>query len=150
MAAATQSIVVDVPREAFFDVIRDYARYPEFLRDMEAVSVPKRDGPVAEARFTLNVIKRISYTLRLVEKAPDRLEWSLVEGMFKRNDGSWTLEALPDGRTRATYSIEITVGVFLPGSIVTTLVGKTLPATLDAFKRRAEALHRAKAGSTGG
>ena len=141
MAGATQTVVVDVSREAFFDVVRDYERYPEFLDDMEAARITKRDGDVAEVEFTLNVVKRISYTLRLTESAPERIEWSLVKGMFKRNDGGWTLEELPGGRTRATYSIEITIGVFLPGTIVNRLVGKTLPATLQAFKRRAESLH---------
>ncbi len=141
MAGATQTVVVDVPRDVLFEVIRDYERYPEFLDDMEAARVVRRDDDAVEAEFTLNVIKRISYTLRLVERAPERLEWSLVKGMFKRNDGSWTLEELPGGRTRATYSIEITIGVFLPGTIVNRLVGKTLPATLQAFKQRAESLH---------
>ena len=141
MAGATQTIVVDVPREEFFEVVRDYERYPEFLDDMEASEVLSRDGDVAEVEFTLNVIKRISYTLRLVESGSERIEWSLVRGMFKRNDGGWTLEELPGGRTRATYSIEITLGVFLPGTIVNRLVGKTLPATLQAFKQRAESLH---------
>lgn len=141
MAGATQTVVIDVPREALFDVIRDFEKYPEFLDDMEAATIVRRDGDEAEVEFTLNVIKRISYTLKLVESAPERLEWSLVKGMFKRNDGGWTLEALPGGRTRATYSIEITIGVFLPGTIVNRLVGKTLPATLQAFKRRAESLH---------
>ena len=141
MAGATQTLVVDVPRDELFEVIRDYERYPEFLDDMEASRIVRRDGADVEVEFTLNVIKRISYTLKLVESAPERVEWSLVQGMFKRNDGGWTLEELPGGRTRATYSIEITIGVFLPGTIVNRLVGKTLPATLQAFKRRAEALH---------
>lgn len=140
MAGATQTVIVDVPREAFFDVVRDYERYPDFLGDMVASRVVRREGDVAEVEFTLDVVKRISYTLKLVESAPERLEWSLVKGTFKRNDGGWTLEELPGGRTRATYSIEITIGVFLPGTIVNRLVGKTLPATLQAFKRRAESL----------
>jgi coenzyme Q-binding protein COQ10 len=141
MAGAAQHIVVDVPREDLFEVIRDYVNYPEFLSDMESVEVKKREGDVAEVEFTLNVIKRLRYTLRLVETAPEGLSWTLVEGMFKRNEGGWTLEELPGGRTRATYRIELTVGVFVPGSIVNRLVGKTLPATLEAFKKRAESLH---------
>ena len=141
MAATTQTIEIDVPRGAFFDVIRDYERYPEFLDDMESVRVVRREGRVSDVEFTLNVIKRVTYTLRLTEnEGADGLRWELVEGMFKSNSGGWALTELPDGRTHASYDVDVSVGIFVPGAIVSRLVGKTLPATLKAFKRRAESL----------
>ena len=140
MAGAQKSIEVAVSPEQFFEVVTDYESYPEFLPDMEGAEVLQRREETAEARFTLNLIKRISYTLTLVENRPHEVTWSLKDGPFKKNDGSWTIEPVGDGRTRATYRVEVTVGVFLPGSIVNRLVGKTLPATLEAFKGRAESL----------
>ena len=141
MAATTQTIEIDVSRAAFFDVIRDYERYPEFLDDMETVRIVRREGRVTDVEFTLNVIKRVTYTLRLTEnEGEDGLRWELVEGMFKSNSGGWALRELPGGRTHATYDVEVAVGIFVPGSIVNRLVGKTLPATLKAFKARAESL----------
>ena len=96
---------------------------------------------MADVEFTLNVIKRVTYTLRLTEQPPDKgLTWELVEGMFKSNSGGWALEELPGGRTKASYEVEVSVGIFVPGAIVNRLVGKTLPATLRAFKERAESL----------
>ena len=142
MAAAERSIEVNVAPEALFDVISDYERYPQFLSDMEAAQVVREDGSVRDVAFTLNLIKRLRYTLRLTEQRPVRVSWTLVEGMFKRNSGSWTLEEVGPGRTRATYSIDLSVGVFVPGAITQRLVGKTLPATLEAFKARAEGLAR--------
>lgn len=140
MAAAEQSIVIDVPRDAFMAVIADYARYPEFLRDMKETRILRREDGVADVAFTLHLVKRIEYTLRLVEDAPRGLNWTLVEGDFMRNEGGWTLEDLDGERTHATYRIDVAVGVFVPGSIVNRLVGQTLPDTLRAFKLRAEAL----------
>jgi len=139
VAGAEQSIYVGVRPETLFSVITDYESYPQFLSDMEDAKVVSRDGSVVEVEFTLNLIKRVRYTLRLTEEAPNKVSWSLVEGMFKRNDGSWRLVEQPDGRTKATYRIELAVGVFLPGAIVHRLVGQTLPATLEAFRDRAEA-----------
>ena len=142
MAGASQIINIDVSPADFFEVIRDYESYPAFLPDMEAVRVLSREGPVAEVEFTLNVIKRVTYTLRLTEDPPCAgLHWELVEGMFKSNTGRWTLEGLDSGGTRATYEVEVAVGIFVPGAIVNRLVGKTLPATLQAFKGRAESLN---------
>ena len=141
MAATTQTIEIDVPMEAFFAVIRDYERYPEFLSDMESVRVVRRDGLVTDVEFTLNVIKRVTYILRLTESASgDGLRWELVEGMFKANNGGWALRELPGGRTHATYDVDVSVGIFVPGTIVNRLVGTTLPSTLKSFKRQAESL----------
>ena len=141
MAGATQTIVVNVPPEQFAQVISDYERYPEFLSEMEAVKVLERNGDAADVEFTLNLIKRIRYVLRLTTRGNTGLDWTLVEGMFKRNEGGWTLEPLGEGKTRPQYRVEVAVGVFVPGAIVNRLVGKTLPATLEAFKERAEKLH---------
>ena len=50
------------------------------------------------------------------------------------------LEPLDEGRrTRATYCIDLDVGMFIPKSVLNTIVGNSLPATLAAFKREAEA-----------
>ena len=57
VAATTQTIDINVPRDDFFDVIRDYARYPEFLDEMESVRVIRSEGGVSDVEFTLNVIK---------------------------------------------------------------------------------------------
>jgi len=144
VAGAEQTIYVGVRPEALFSVITDYESYPQFLSDMEDAKILSREGNVVEVEFTLNLIKRLRYTLRLTEQAPTSVSWTLVEGMFKRNTGSWKLAEQPDGRTRATYHIEVGVGVFLPGAIVHRLVGQTLPATLEAFRDRAESQSIAK------
>ena len=140
MAGAEKTIEVAVSPEQFFAVVTDYERYPEFLSEIENADVLSRDDGSTDVRFTLNLIKRLSYTLTLVENQPNEVVWSQKEGPFKRNNGSWSLEALSGDRTRATYRVEVAVKVFLPGAIVNRLVGKTLPSTLEAFKARAEAL----------
>ncbi len=142
MAGAIHSVIIDCSRDDFYSVILDYETYPEFLPDMEDVRVVARDGRTVDVHFTLNLVKQLRYILRLVE-SPDRygLDWTLLEGPFKKNAGGWQLEEAEGGRTHASYTIEVSVGVFLPGTLVNKLVGQTLPATLKAFKERAEALH---------
>ncbi len=88
MAGAQQSIDVAVTAEQFFSVVTDYASYPEFLSDMESAELLRREGESAEARFTLNLIKRISYTLNLVERGPYEVRWSLGKGPTRWRDTS--------------------------------------------------------------
>ena len=83
----------------------------------------------------------MTYTLLLVENAPNSVTWSLKEGPFKVSNGSWTLERLSDGSTRAQYEVEVKVAAFVPKSVSSRIVGKTVPALLAAFKGRAESLH---------
>ena len=49
--------------EDFFKVITDYSTYPEFLADMEEATVLSHENGVADVRFSVNLIKRVTYTL---------------------------------------------------------------------------------------
>ena len=138
VARAHKHIDVRVSPAQFFEVISDYEAYPQIIPEMENAVIERRAGDVVEGVFTINLIKRVSYTLRLMKKAPRRLSWSLVEGPFKTNVGCWTLDEIQPGRTRAQYEVEVTVGLFVPQRIVTGLVERSLPALLQAFKAEAE------------
>ena len=137
MAEAERCIEVLAPPETVFAVITDYASYPDFLPEIESATVLSRSPGFARVRFVLRVVKTVCYTLDLVEEAPTSVRWTLREGDLRQNAGSWSLEAVQGG-TRATYSVQVEVGMFVPGAIVSRLVGETLPATLEAFRTRAE------------
>jgi len=141
MPGTQQDVQIAVRPEDFFKVITAYEDYPQFLDEMEDVKLLSRTGNVAEVQFSVNLIKRVTYTLLLTENAPNSVRWRLKEGPFKVSNGSWDLEALPDGSTRALYDIEVKVAAFVPKSVSSRIVGKTVPALLAAFKGRAEGLY---------
>ena len=66
------------------------------------------------------------------------LTWTLVDGPFVRNNGSWRLKATNDDGTLATYTADVELKGFLPGFLERRLVAESLPATLRAFRDRAE------------
>jgi ribosome-associated toxin RatA of RatAB toxin-antitoxin module len=137
---ACQTVEVNVPPERFWAVVTDFQNYPDFLPHVRGTRVERRDGSGWQVEFELNFIRPIRYTLLLEGTAPHTLTWSLVSGLFRSNQGSWQLEPLSDGmRTLATYTIDLQIGVFLPGSLINTLV-RQLPEMLQAFKDRAEGL----------
>ncbi len=140
MPAARQSIEVNVPPERLMALVTDFAAYPRFLPEMMESTVLRHEGDVWVVRFAVRVVRRLEYTLRLHKESPTRLRWTLVEGAFKGNDGGWDLTPLADGkRTRADYHIDLEIGMFVPGSVLKTLIETSLPATLSAFKKEAEA-----------
>src|SRR5207237_7049931 len=91
MASARRSIEVDVPPERFFEVVRDYARYPEFLPEVKAVTVGPRKGNEVEVTYRLDArIKLIEVTLLHGETAPSRIERRLARGaLMKRHWCGW-------------------------------------------------------------
>jgi coenzyme Q-binding protein COQ10 len=143
MPGASRTVVIHAPADVLFDVITDYASYPQFLSDVADARLVQRSGDTAIVEFGLNLIKKIHYSLKMTEVRPTSVRWVLHESsLMKANVGGWTLEPLPDGTTRATYEVDVTPKGFVPGPIVNALTGRTLPATLEAFKQRAEARAR--------
>lgn len=141
MPAASRTVSIAVPPPDVMALLTDFPSYPSFLPDMQDATVLRSAPGSWEVRFTLQVIRRLTYTLKLSQPDPLSLRWSLVEGLFRANVGGWRLEPVDDGQhTEAHYEIDIQLGVFVPGNIIHSLVDKGLPDTLDRFRR--EALRR--------
>jgi ribosome-associated toxin RatA of RatAB toxin-antitoxin module len=140
MAIAERKIEIGASREKLFQIIVDYERYPEFLSHMESAKVLSNNGNETTVEFTLNLIKKIRYTLRLKEDKNFGLSWNLLKGEFmKVNSGGWKLKSLAKNKTEATYFIELGFGLLVPKKISQMLADVQLPQTLEAFKARAEA-----------
>lgn len=139
MAGATRSIVINAPIEKIFAVIVDYEKYPEFLPEVKKIRLANRKDNTVDVQYEAEIVKTIKYTLKLKEEKPTRVSWTFIEGEFmKDNRGGWVLEDLGGGKVKATYNIEVTVGLLVPKTIITALVDTQLPKTLEAFKARAE------------
>ena len=139
MPAAERTIEVDAPPEVLMATILDFEAYPAFLPETREARILLQAPDVWEVRFTVQVIRPLTYTLRLVRTGPTSLDWTLVEGVFTSNDGGWRLEPLDGGRRcLASYRLDVRVGMFVPGNIVRSLVETSLPRTLERFKAEAE------------
>lgn len=140
MPGATRTIVINAPVEKVFDVITQYERYPEFLPEVKEVRAANRQGNTLELHYKVEVMKTVRYSIRVTEERPRRMVWTFIEGeVMKDNKGSWVLEPEGEGKTRATYTVEMALGLLVPKAVVNALVDTSLPKMLDAFKRRAEA-----------
>jgi len=139
MATAKATVEANCSPETFLSVVTDFERYPEFLEDMVDARIRAQGEGYWEVCFGLHIVRRLEYTLRLEKVSADRVEWCLVEGIFRANNGSWTLESLDGGtRCRANYEVEIQLGMYVPRTLMKTLVGRSLPEMLDGFREQAE------------
>lgn len=138
MPPAEHDVLIHAPIDRVFDVITDYERYPDFLPEMKEVHIVAREANVAIVRFDLELVMRVSYTLRLTAKPPTTLEWTLHEAqMLAESNGGWKLSS--EGvHTRARYVLDVKLRGLIPKSVSSRLLGTTLPQTLQRFKDRAE------------
>ena len=143
MAKAERTEIFDVPAEKFYLAITDYKNYPKFVDGMKSVEVVTDSGDSATVKFNLNLIKEITYTLKLTGKKNEAVSWSLVSGdMMKVNNGGWKLKDLGNGKTEVTYSLEVELKGFFPGlgMVEKTMVSTNLPMNMKAFAKRAASL----------
>ncbi|HLM44716.1 MAG TPA: SRPBCC family protein [Myxococcaceae bacterium] len=140
MPGASRSIVVNAPPEKVFDTIINYDRYPEWLTEVKKIRTSDRKGNEVKVHYEVDFkIKTLHYTILAKEERPQRMSWTFVEGeVMKDNKGSWLLEPEGEGKTKITYSVEVTVGPLVPKSVLNTLVDQSLPKMLEAVKRRVE------------
>jgi coenzyme Q-binding protein COQ10 len=144
MATVSREVLIDAPIEKVFGVVVDYERYPEFVPGIRSSRVRDAGGD-KQVEYELDLgIRKVKYVLRMAEKRPTSVAWSLVSGdMMKVSNGSWELAA-EGGKTRAVYTVDIQISrpALVPQMIVDRVSDELtriqLPKTLDAFKGRAE------------
>ena len=120
-------------------VITDFDAYPQFLPEMDAAEVLREADDEWDVRFSVRIVRSFSYTLRLKKTSSTQLEWTLLDGAFKVNKGGWSLTAMGEGgQTDAVYTIDLQLGMFVPGNILRSLVERSLPDTVSRFKAEAE------------
>ena len=117
----TSTAEIDAPLEQVWAVVEDVLDAPSWQGGLNSVSALDRDSEGRATRCevgadikvrTVKTIVRFNY-----DGGPNRLSWSQEKGDLKSVDGSWDLEDLGDGRTRATYNVDADLGRML-GALV--------------------------------
>ena len=138
MATASRTEIVDVDINKLYDIIIDYAKYPDFVDGVSAIKVLSQNETSAKVEYSLNIIKSFKYIINTKMERPVHVKWTLDSGdLFKKNDGEWKLKDLGNGKTEVTYSLDIDFKLFAPSSILSALTDKNLPVMMQSFFKRA-------------
>lgn len=137
MPQATRTEIWNAPIETVYEVLQDYDSYPEFVDGCSSTDILSKDESGAEVEFGLNLIKKFKYILELKHNRPNSISWSFKKGdIFKKNEGSWVLKDLGDGKTQVVYTLEVEIKGFAPKAMVNSLTEKNLPAMLKSYHDR--------------
>jgi coenzyme Q-binding protein COQ10 len=137
-------IVIEAPARSVYELAKDLERFPEYMPDVEAVTVLERNGNRMLTHWkTLVEEAPIEWTEEdIFDDAAVRIDYRLTEGDLDKFEGSWSFEEL-DGKTHVTLGVEYDFGV----PTLAELIGPTLrkkvqensEMMLAALKREAEA-----------
>ena len=143
MAEATSSsITIAAPPERVMAVIADFAAYPEWADQINAVEVlaPGSAGRAERVRFTMDAgAIKDSYTLDYTW-APDgrSVSWTLVKGQIqKAQNGSYALVGGAGGTT-VTYSLAVDLNIPMIGMLRRKAEKVIIDTALKGLKRRVE------------
>jgi ribosome-associated toxin RatA of RatAB toxin-antitoxin module len=137
------SIVVDAPARDVYELAKDQERFPQFMPDVESVTIVERLADRVITRWkTLVEEAPIEWTEEdLFDDARARIDYKLLEGDLDKFEGSWTF-VNGEGRTHVKLTVDYDFGV----PTLAELIGPTLhrkvqensDMMLAALKREAE------------
>src|SRR4051794_39075743 len=107
---------IEAPIDEVWPVVEDVSSSPDWQAGLDALEPEERDGDgrVVVATSTSDAkVRRISSRVRFSYEPPHRLGWRQEKGDLKELEGSWELEDLGAGRTRATYRLDLDPGRML-------------------------------------
>lgn len=143
MASVEASTVVRAPLERVYALAKDVERFPEFMPDLERVTVLERAAAGTVTEWVGVVQGR---KIRWVEEdqwddVAHRCVFRQRSGDFTRYEGEWRFEATPAG-TRTTLRVEFELDIPLAGPLLSNLVRflmrKNCESMLAALKRQLE------------
>lgn len=143
---ATAHVIVDAPPARVWSIVSDCERTGEFMPDVHSTGVvPEGTGTsrcavVVDMPFPLRDLA--SVTRAVLEVTPGvrwQRSWRLIEGDFTVNEGFWRVEPTADGRTLATYHIDVRPKVPLPAWLVGLIQRAKLPEMMHRLRQVARA-----------
>lgn len=143
--AGTSTAEIDAPIDQVWKAVEDVEKAPDWQGGMKDLHVLETDGDgravLAETEADAKVTT-VKTKVRFSYDGPTRLSWRQEKGDLKSMVGSWDLEDLGDGRTRATYSLEgdtgRVLGMLIRGPVEDKLRGMLVNARADELKAYVE------------
>jgi carbon monoxide dehydrogenase subunit G len=105
----TASAEIDAPLEQVWAVVEDVLTAPDWQGGLVEITALERDGqrrPTLVESVSDIKVRHVKTQVRFSYEPPTCLSWSQEKGDLKSVEGSWLLEDLGDGRTRATYTLD--------------------------------------------
>ncbi|HVE97559.1 MAG TPA: SRPBCC family protein [Mycobacteriales bacterium] len=138
---ATSTITIAAARPEIMAVIADFDRYPEWAGFIKRIEVKETgaDGRGTVVHWVLDAgVVKAEYDLGYTWHGDDLVEWRVLSGSLKQNDGSYELRDLGDGTTEVTYRLVVDMGIPMLGMFKRKAEKVIMDTALKELKKRVE------------
>jgi ribosome-associated toxin RatA of RatAB toxin-antitoxin module len=143
--AASFTGEIDAPVERCFEIVTELERAPEWQASIGAADVLERDAEGRPALADLKIealVASVTIRFRFSYDEPLAMEWRREGGDLRDASGSWRFEDAGEGRTSATYSLDMDPGRVLSmlarGPVVARVRNHVAKQPVDELRKRAE------------
>jgi len=139
------SAEIEAPLARVYAAAADVELSPRWQEEIKVAECVERDGDGRQVLVHMETdarVRRLASEIRFSYEEPTRISWVQEKGDLKSVEGSWELEDLGDGRTRATYWLEVDLGrmlgMLIRGPLVGVLRGQLVDNMPEKLKRFVE------------
>ena len=141
-----RTVEIDAPLERVFEIAADIEHAPEWQESLKDVEVIERDTDGRATRVDTESdasVRTIRSRMTFAYDPPTSITWAQERGDVKAMNGWWQLEDLGEGRTRATYGLDVDpgrmLGLLLRGPVEGKVRDYLVGGAAEGLKARAEA-----------
>jgi hypothetical protein len=138
-------IEIEAPIDTVYEIAADVEGSTRWQPEIKLAECRERGADGSQTLVHIETdakVGTLGSEMRFSYEAPGRIAWTQEEGDLKAVDGSWELEDLGDGRTRATYQLEVDLGrklgLLIRGPLVGVLRGQLVDTMPEKLKRFVE------------
>ena len=142
MTKVNKSVLVAYPASRMFTLVDTVEQYPEFLPWCGGVKIIRRDRQItlAEIEISYHGIHH-HFTTENTKQEPRLMEIRLVEGPFRKLDGTWRFHDLNGQGCKIEFNLCYEFSSHLLETLLGPLFSHIANTFIDAFVRRARQIY---------
>jgi len=142
MPDVSRSVLVGYTPAQMFALVDAVEEYPKFLPWCAAATVPHRDERTTRATITIRYRGlRQEFTTLNDKDPPAEMRLRLVEGPFRRLDGTWRFSALASRGCKVELRLQYEFSSRILEKLVGPVFDHIANTMVDAFAKRAEQIY---------
>ena len=136
MPTVETSVLIPAPLETVYAIAKDTARYPEYMKEVQSITILEQDGGRVLADW-VGVITQFGLKVRwrqeeIWDDATHSSKFHQVKGDYDMMEGTWRF-AEENGGTRFDQSLEYEYNVPTLGPLVKRVILSVVKSNLEAI-----------------